>query len=413
MSTLHIHIGMPKTGTTAIQDFIALNIDAISEKYNLYYPIRFLREESYYPNQYDFTLSMFKGCFRDNASERRNYERLVTALREELAAIDPAKDVLISSELFTECVEYVACLKRLIADTGRTFDAVKIIVYLRRQDTVLQSFIAQKMKHDSTLDFATIDEAMDFLPTLREGYDGLCRSLTEAFGRENVTVRPYDRKAFPDGDVIADFLHILGIPRSDPDFKSVSKSISNPSMPLELILFRRLLNPILLENKRRKFFLFPEKILINYPSSKKADDLFPPRERLALLERFADGNAAVAREYLGREDGTLFPEKRPDPDTPHQPFPGCTEAELASVFAALVKDAPYRAVWVLGLVERALKSKDTKVRAAAEHLAVILKCQRIPWLLWLPKRMGLKLLGIYKLPVKKQLLQWLMRKPVI
>lgn len=45
-------------------------------------------------------------------------------------------------------------------------------------------------------------------------------------------------------------------------------------------------------------------------------NLLSPERRLSIIEQFSDFNSMIAREYLGRPDGTLFYDPLPDPEAP-------------------------------------------------------------------------------------------------
>lgn len=94
-------------------------------------------------------------------------------------------------------------LRRLQAFLRDRAGEVRVIGYVRPPRSFAASHFQQLLKGGriSTLDVAA----------LWPGYRERFARLDALFGRENVTLRPYDRDRLRDGDVVADFLHLAGL----------------------------------------------------------------------------------------------------------------------------------------------------------------------------------------------------------
>lgn len=412
MRTLYLHIGMPKTGTTAIQHFFAFNADALYSR-GVYYPYLFNGGSRKHSNHYALSLSLLKKHSHLTVKEVRRAAPLVEIagkLRDELAGLSENEDALISAESLSQHTHNQAALEDLASLLKPMAQSVKVIIYLRRQDIAFQSWWAEELKRFTDPKRCGSPDSLDALPVLRDGYDTLCDAWGQVFGKENLIVRAYERGQFPNGDVVDDFLSIFNLKKSD-GFQIPPKGV-NYSMPRDFIEFKRLMNTACDRCSSESRYFFPEICYAGMSAKGKGEaKLFSPAECLKMLERFDAGNERVAREYMGREDGILFHDKRPAPSDPWIPYPGLSEEACLSVFQALNTYVPYKAVWVTGLIARGLQSSDPEVRAASKKLSPILKCRRCSFLLWLPAQLPLKVLGLFKLPVLKPLLRWMLSRP--
>lgn len=274
--TVFVHIGLHKTGSTAIQKFLTANAR------------RLRRNGILYPRT-----GQVRIAHHQIAWSMRNNARVPWAdLRAELAESDTA---VLSSEEF-ESVRSPEAWERLRDNLPGD---VKIVCYLRRQDELLESHYNQHRKTgglDSPAAFKRrVLYQMDYLARLQP--------FADAFGVENIIVRPYDKTRMPNG-LFADFLSAIGRDMK-ADYVCPSHAL-NPSLNdtgIALMRFVRthLPNRAALWCARQ----VAERFLCCRPGEPPRS-AFSPEERRDLLSRFAESNAEVARRYLGRSDGVLF-----------------------------------------------------------------------------------------------------------
>ena len=116
---------------------------------------------------------------------------------------------------------------------------MKIIVYLRRQDLLIQSYWAQQVKecmNTSFSDYIVSKKAKYF----KLDYDKRLEEMAAAVGRENIIVRVYEKQQYYGGNIISDFLHLFDLEMTD-EFKQ-SDHVVNASLEGACLEAKRLLN---------------------------------------------------------------------------------------------------------------------------------------------------------------------------
>ena len=164
----------------------------------------------------------------DVPAYRRNLEERLTA---EIAALPPdARAMVFSHEMLLSLSPPE--VERLMALLHRRFSGVRVVAYLRRQDRLFLSLWGQRLKtHDPGPRFCD-----DLLAT--RSYLRMLETWERAVGRANLAVRVFDRKAFVNGDLVADFRDAAGIPDDPryqmPKFRNESLDAASQSLLLEL-----------------------------------------------------------------------------------------------------------------------------------------------------------------------------------
>ncbi|GAA0741971.1 hypothetical protein LRH25_04800 [Ideonella azotifigens] len=223
MADVYLHIGLNKTGTSSIQDFFFLNIEAMAQE-GICYPRAGLDGAAHH------ALSYWLGTPEPD----RNFEQspMVLAMRKEIAG---ASKVVISSEdLHTHGARGARILKRLFAG-----HQVKVVFYVREHLSYLASWYQQNVQASHlSCSFDT------FCHLTRKPLHTLADAWTESMGRENMFLRLYDRKALTGGDVLLDFVRIVGVPGDLERFQR-KRYENNPSVTGNLLFIKRLLNNLL------------------------------------------------------------------------------------------------------------------------------------------------------------------------
>lgn len=308
MATLYLHIGTSKTGTTAIQHFCATNRRALRRR-----GYCFPRTPIFYPNISGERNGHFlvgeprkpDGSFATARAEA-NWRKCMNDLAAQLRR---CPNVILSDEaIWNSRTAHHGMWRDLKAEAeARGFD-VRIIAYLRRQDLLLSAVWAQwvkyppqpgaELKWEDLLSWAEEKARLDYYEVLEE--------IASHFGRERITVRVYDRERFKDGNILSDFLGILGLEMA-PDFKAAGER--NPSLygsELEII---RVLNSV--PGISPEALQTATRIAIacrTGEESKHKPSMFSEEEARALLRRYEESNRRVALEYLGDASGKLFSE---------------------------------------------------------------------------------------------------------
>ncbi len=303
MQQLFIHIGLPKTGSTALQRFLHHNRETLSGLGYLYPG----KNPAHHYIRYNWTdktdsvlLAKSQNMFRE--------------IREK-----PNDRIIISSETMSASNENIPhTLKNLVIEELGDDLEIKIIVYLRRQDHWLESRYVQNIK--TTYSF--VPESLkkmafpEFLRSHRKFYNlDYYRRLEPwagIFGETNIMVRPYEKDQFVGGSISSDFLHTIGI-SSCSQFSQPDKTNFNTGLSPDAVEIVRLYNKYL---KSVYFKNILCNSLLRRTSSKQPFSTYTylsPRQRFDLLSEYDESNARIAREYLCRNDGRLFYEEWPDP----------------------------------------------------------------------------------------------------
>ena len=225
-----LHIGLQKTATSALQAFFCANRRQLE-----YDGFTYLHPSEY--GHGDFPTPSFHNCIAGTIGDfPSNFSKLSDASLRHLKRIIDTEDrpILISGEEFSRT-----------RDVGRIYDFfgehTLIVMYLREQSDWAQSMYNQRNKIlftrcDERLfyeDMLTPSDLFQFLK--KEGssrilrFDRLTQAWSEAFGRENVIVRPFAPESFSNKSIAGDFLSILGIDDLSAynEVPRVNESISN------------------------------------------------------------------------------------------------------------------------------------------------------------------------------------------
>ena len=214
--TLYIHIGHYKTGTTALQVFLAHN-----RRFLLRNGVDYLREGLDHAKHSRAAFCLLRAAqvgtlmhgYRDPTPPEAVWQRLLDAVR---ASRAPA--ALISSEEFMRLGAHPAAAARLEAVIAQARAAgdlrFRILAWLRAPDDHLRSWYNQLVKmgvrvpgYDAALCHVVepvhVDYGLALAPWIR------------IFGADAVTLRPYDPASRHDNGLLRDFLDVLGIALPD------------------------------------------------------------------------------------------------------------------------------------------------------------------------------------------------------
>ncbi|MCR9214662.1 MAG: hypothetical protein NXI13_13165 [Proteobacteria bacterium] len=178
-----IHPGAPKTGTTALQNFLFDASDRLRE-IGIEFPDCGLSRSG---GHKDFRVSLNRSSLSDPYFDK---------IRSDFNGVfETTKDVLISCELL-----WSVDPRRIIESYPFLKDA-HILVYLRRQDSMIESHYAQKVKGGVT---ELLPKEFYRKNMLDYDYDAFCNNWAEVFGSKNVHPRIYESSK--KNGIVSDFL---------------------------------------------------------------------------------------------------------------------------------------------------------------------------------------------------------------
>ncbi len=319
---LYLHIGIPKTGSTSIQHFLQKNTHPLSRQgVAIFPPVGSAMSPGTIAaavgNPHVLSLYADAPHFPDTPPDPAH---LAVELKKLLGG-RPEKATVLSWEAIPYFFMEREDMSRLAEFLHSVFDEVEVVVYLRRQDAFHTSFYAQNLYNgrvftdpDRPFSFEDVDQvfSMGIPGTLLYWFDyaRLLDHWSEGFGKENITVRPFERGQLVDGDVVADFLSQLGCSKAGCDpVERTNQAIDY----LQVEYLRHSLRhvPGFVNGRHNPAFhrlghVLQEK-LPRTTSIKNATAGARP-----FFERFANSNARIAREFLGRENGELFVDSPPE-----------------------------------------------------------------------------------------------------
>lgn len=294
---MYLHIGVEKTGTSSIQQFLRINRDALKESGLLF------------PRAPGAENHMALAAAAQNERKRDDL-RLIYGL-DSVAKIHDfrkqlAEKLLAESEeagCHTVVLSGEHCSSRLTTPAevellwrmlqSLTHD-IRVIVYLRRQDEFLCSTYSTDVKSGFT---GPMKLPSAELRDQRYNYYPLLQRWNSVAGRANLICRIYDRGALKDGDVVADFLQLVGL-----DYKEAFRRPErvNESLDIDALEFLRLFNQSVPRFKKDRPNLLRGNVVKLLQAASNGPAAALPDEELAeFMRHFRESNTRVALEYFG------------------------------------------------------------------------------------------------------------------
>lgn len=332
MSTVYLHVGAPKTGTTALQNFLYKNRVALEKRGVLYpdfksrFPCIDENRNAHFLIHRVYNEKHERQLKEERKIRKETYEKLEQAVKQSKRVL-LSEEMIWNSPLMTQ--KRFAELKRHVDQMNAK---LKIIVYLRRQDLVIASYWGQLVKSRLNMNFDEFISSGKY-QLYHLDYAQRMQEIADIVGKENIIVRAYEMGQYmgEEHTLISDFLSIFNL--SAKGLKGMGKQY-NTGIDRRYLEVKRALNinPAFHEKKN---FLVP--ILKELQAEKEQEkdvgkNYFSGQERMDFLSQFDESNRLVAKEYMKRPDGVLFYE---DVDKDKKNF-SFGEEELASVCADII-----------------------------------------------------------------------------
>ena len=274
MNRLVLHVGLHKTGTTAIQRFLFNNRSHLHAQ-GVQYLATGIPEGRASWGQHGLAWALKRGGDPEGLWAQAKREANASA-------------ALVSSEEFAFVRQ-----PKLFDPVLSAFSEwrIEVVCYLRRQDQMLESIYNHHVK--ACGETASI---MEFAKRVwhRLEYAEFLKGILQVCGKNCLTVRAYERDAFR-VDIFDDFLLSIGI-TDTAGFKK-PQQVLNPGLSAEglvaMLAANKGLQGLELDQARKK-------ILAEHQSPPFSEHkVMTDYERRSLMDQFEDMNAEIAKDYLG------------------------------------------------------------------------------------------------------------------
>ncbi len=313
---LYLHIGTEKTGTTSLQGSLASSAARLAGLGYFFTP-------TLLGNANNSNLVVVAGALTDPSdyfvgkalsSMNVTLDRLAAETREKLAealGARPYHTAIFSSEHLHSRMVDVAAKKTLRQFLLGLVDEVKVVVYLRRQDSMAVSDLSTRVIDGVPIPRTLIVPSAE--PARFFDYGAMVEEYAEVFGAANIIVRLYERDALVDGNVVADFERLAGMPANALD-RIPGRNVSFSIPALEFLDEYNALHPKVRDGKvdparaGRLAQLVP--LLRRLPGPRPVPR---PLDVAAFLAPYEAGNRRILREFFpGRpalfsDDYRLYP----------------------------------------------------------------------------------------------------------
>lgn len=303
-----LHIGMPKTGSSSLQKFLAHNNNILSRN-NYFYPNARNNFNNLEVNEIGRWSNDGFPCFEryilHNDVEWKNaFEYFVNIVDE---YIEKYNCILSYENIWWQGTEYVQYMKE-------RYKNVQIIVYLRRQDTWIESFYSQTIKEPMAYSgnnceyskmniqeyYRYILDCFDKKKKDKQNYVYYYDRLKEfenIVGKDNLFVYTYEEaKEF---GLFKHFIESIGLEYIGFDtVESVNKSpsIMDTEVKRHLNLSFMSTNPIMMKEIENAYW-----DIVDYRYGSK-ECWLNADERKEILDFFEEDNRKTAQEYFDRDE---------------------------------------------------------------------------------------------------------------
>ena len=309
MATVYLCIGTQKTGTTFLQEFMRRNEKAL-KKQGYCYPkfelgINGMKNRNTYFLVHHSKLGNKEACQKEEAE----FKRIAYSKIKELSKEFP--NIVLSDENIWYGCKRKGFWTEVLNEFHNIGCEVKVVVYLRRQDQVIESLWKQRLKGMAcdTFSFSEFCErGSGWFPL---DYFQHCTNIAEAVGRENLTVRIYERGQFEGAEqsLLSDYLQTINVELTK-DFDR-GKTGANYSLNGNFIEMKRIMNGVPRYKQMHNFMRGPivaASVHQEQMEPLEKTSVFSYEDLVKFMSRFDESNRKVAVEFLGREEGVLFRE---------------------------------------------------------------------------------------------------------
>jgi len=318
-----LHIGVEKTGTTTIQEFLHLNRKLLAEQ-EICFP-RFMNLRNHWQMAVfccnDKKSNQFTRINNiDDLEKRKKWKHDFNALfKEEMLKISGNyHTVIFSSEHLSTFLMEESEIQSLNKILEPFISSFIIIIYIRRQDLIASSMISNYARVGLS---TTLPTGSEIVARHFYNYRRLLKKWSEVFGKENIRLRIFEKEQLIHQDLLQDFMQQAGI-RQDEKFRLPQRL--NTALSATAIEAAWLFNQKFPAQDKRSDFQLLNKLRLEmihqinekYPGPGK---MLLKNDAREFLNIYKNTNRKVAAEWFGREklfneDFSMYTENLPSTD---------------------------------------------------------------------------------------------------
>ncbi|MEM1113453.1 MAG: hypothetical protein AAGI11_16180 [Pseudomonadota bacterium] len=353
MAEVYIHIGAPKTATSTLQSVLAQK-SAKLLKQGVLYPAQCRSGDAHHVLVCDLIEEHHGSSMPDVWYGDYPRGQSWQALGDEIAGYgDKVQRVVISSELF---FGQTRNLDEILEDIRARLAGhqVHIVAYLRRQDQLYSSFFNQDVKGARQWP----GTAYQFYAThqiFQRDYYSIMQAYADAFGADNVHLRPFEPGQWHHGDIVSDFCASTGLPGL-----SAGSIERNESLGPNQLYIKQALNRLGFEKAHNEDIL---RIVLKLCPERSARNIMYVNKRpyMRLREEWLKTNRKLSRSYLQGEP--FFREA----------IPSATQLEPFETDAVVLQD------YLKRLVARLQRGSYAEYRTLLAQAALLLAAEQNLW----------------------------------
>jgi len=297
---LWLHIGMPKTGTTAIQRYLHDNPDLLAE-----HGVHYMNTGRDRGTGVAKLICHNSMAMDMNRSWQIGPQDQPAAFRQEYLD-HQGENCLVSSEMF-----FGRDLEPLHSHLFDGLDApVRVLIYLRRFDDFIEADYKQRSKKGRQTGGNVFEYVDDRIKRIRE--DPYFEKIKDALPNAEIVPRLYVREELTGQDVIVDFLSVLGVP---PESVVLPKAESNRTLSRLTAEALGMFNHSNGFDVRRQRRLDRAVQALGDPRMFAKGDVLTADERREINDLLEDRNAEMLKTYFPGRD-RLFPQATLRDDVP-------------------------------------------------------------------------------------------------
>lgn len=287
MTRIVLHIGAPKTGTTAIQGYLSHHEAALRAS-----GVNFVRS-----GRRHIAHNALPRIIRAGGAPE-----FFEGLQSEISDFGPGVQIISSELLFGPAVGQTMAQAFAAHMDSKVLKNTTVVCYLRRHDRYVEALYKQKVKNGKAP-----PDPRRFLEKeyARLSYSDVLNAYAAVFSKDRVIARPFDRSQFPGGDVVQDFVRLLDVPGLET-FKAASPTQTNRTLSVEI---SEILGQFSSNTKANTRQLIREIISMDQAAAFASNDVFDRAMQRQIVEHFADDaqqieawNSEQTQPFFDRSD---------------------------------------------------------------------------------------------------------------